>query len=110
MNYRNNNNPAKLNKRITFLNPPGTIVGGWPSSEWEPHVTVWAEIKTQKGYRAFNSDATQWQDKKVIGIRYRKDITPNMRVEFNGKMHEIDSLVNDDEQNQWLTIIVKEVL
>lgn len=111
MNYRHNNNPANLNKRVTFYNPPGTIgEDGWPSTDWTPYKTVWAEVKTQKGYRVFNSDATQWQDKKVIGIRYRADITREMRIKINDKFHEIESLTNDDERNQWLTIIVKEVL
>ncbi|QOY37046.1 phage head closure protein [Anaerobacillus isosaccharinicus] len=111
MNYQHNNNPAKLNKRITFFSPPGTIVNGWPSTDWTKVVTVWAEIKTQKGYRVFNSDATQFQDKKIIGMRYRNDIDSNMRVEISEKMHEMDSPpINDDERNQWLTLIVKEVL
>lgn len=110
MNYQHNNNPAKLNKRVSFYNPPGTIVNGWPSTEWTEAITVWAEIKTQKGNRLFNSDATQWQDKKVIGIRFRKEIERYMRVKINDKMHEIESFTNDDERNQWLTIIVKEVL
>lgn len=100
-----------MNKRVTFLNPPGVIgKDGWPSTDWTDFVTVWAEVKTNTGARLFNSDATQWQDKKVIGIRYRDDIKAEMRVKINGKTHEIDSLTNDDERNQWLTIIVKEVL
>lgn len=112
MNYQHNNNAARLNKRVTFLKPPGSIgEDGWASTDWTDYVTVWAEIKTNTGARLFNSDATQWQDKKVLGIRYRTDITAKMRVRINGKIHEMDSPpVNDDERNQWLTIIVKEVL
>jgi SPP1 family predicted phage head-tail adaptor len=112
MNYQYNNNPAKLDKRITFFSPPGTIgADGWPSKGWTKHATVWAGVKTQKGYRIFNSDATQYQDKKIIGMRYRGDIHSGMRVEINKKMHEMESPpINDDEQNQWLTLIVKEVL
>lgn len=99
-----------MRNRITFLTPPGTIVNGWPSTEWTPYKKLWAEVKTNKGSRLFNSDATQWQDKKIVGIRYRNDIVREMRVEIAGKLHEIESLTNDDERNQWLTIIVKEVL
>ncbi|MFF5993710.1 phage head closure protein [Lysinibacillus sp. KU-BSD001] len=111
MNYQHNNNVGRMNKRVTFYNPPGQIVNGWPSEDWVKHITVWAEVKTQKGNRLFNSDATQWQDKKIIGCRYRSDIHARMRVEINGKMHEMESPpINDDERNQWLTIIVKEVL
>ncbi|WP_428909472.1 phage head closure protein [Niallia sp. Krafla_26] len=100
-----------MNKRITFYKPPGEIVNGWPLIEWTEHVTVWGEVKTQKGYRMFNSDATQWQGKKIVGIRYRNDIQAGMRLSINGVMYEMDSPpINDDERNQWLTLIVMEVL
>ncbi|MFD2446385.1 phage head closure protein [Bacillus sp. CGMCC 1.16607] len=110
MNYQHNNNPARLNKRVTFYIPPGTITNGWPVQDWTPCKKLWAEVKTQKGYRVFNSDATKWQGKRVVGIRYRNDIHEKMRLEIAGKFYEIESLTNDDERNQWLTIIVKEVL
>lgn len=121
MNYRDNNNAGRMNKRVTFLNPPGQIVNGWPSTDWTVYKTLWAEVKTQKGYKVFNSDATQWQGKKIIGIRYRDDIRAGMRVNIGGKvidgeivggtMYEMNSPpINDDDRNQWLTIILKEVL
>lgn len=110
MNYQYNNNAARLNKRVTFFNPPGQIVNGWPSQDWTSYKKLWAEVKSQKGYKVFNSDATQWQGKRIVGIRYRNDIHEEMRVEIAGKLYEIESLVNDDERNQWLTIIVTEVL
>ncbi|MFJ7951529.1 phage head closure protein [Lysinibacillus sp. NPDC096418] len=110
MNYQHNNNAARLNKRVAFYNPPGTTgEDGWPSTEWVPFKKLWAEIKTQKGYKSFNSDATQWQGKRIVGIRYRNDIHTAMRLEIAGVMYEIESLVNDDERNQWITIIAKEV-
>lgn len=110
MNYQHNNNPGRLNKRITFYNPPGEVVNGWPSTEWTKYKSLWAEVKTQKGNRHFNSDATQWIGKRLIGLRYRNDIHSNMRIEISGVMYEIESLVDDDERGQWMTIIAKEVL
>lgn len=110
-----------MNKRVTFLNPPGSIGDdGWPSTDWTPYKPLWVEIKTNNGSRLFNSDATQWQGKRVLGTRFRTDIVEEMRVNIGGKIvngeiiggktYEIESLTNDDERNQWLTIIVKEVL
>lgn len=110
MNERHNNNPGKMNKRITFLNPPGEIVGGWPSQEWTEHVKVWAEIKTQKGRRLIEMQAAQMQDIKIFGCRYRSDVNDSMRIRYNGKDYEIESMTNDDENNQWYTILAREVL
>lgn len=104
-------NPANLRNRVTFYHPPGEVVGGWPSQEWTEYVTVWGAIETQRGYRIFKADATQWQDKKVVTIRYRNDIHEGMRLKINGVMHELESPpINEDERNRWLTLIVREVL
>jgi len=111
MNYRNNNNAGRMNKRVTFLNPPGTLTNGWSSTDWTKYKTLWAELKTAKGYKLFSSDATQWQGKCVIGIRYRNDIHEKMRVRMAGKTYEMDAPpVNDNGDNQWLTIFLREVL
>lgn len=110
MNERYNNNSGELKYRINFLKPPGEIVNGWPSQEWIDFKTVWAAIKTQKGARLFNSDAVQMQGKKIFGIRYRADLHENMRIRHKGTTYEIESMTNDDENNQWYTILVREVL
>lgn len=103
-------NTGDLRNRVTFYNPPAQITNGWPSTEWTPHVDVWAKIQTRYGSKMFNSDATQWQDKKILTIRYRDDLIREMRVEVKGKMHEIESLTNDDEMNKYLTLVIKEVM
>ncbi|MEG0450125.1 MAG: phage head closure protein [Lysinibacillus sp.] len=108
--YKQPINTGDLRNKVTFHKPPGEIINGWPSTDWTKFTTVWAKIQTQYGARLFNVDATQWQDKKIITVRYREDLEPTMRVEIKGTMHEIESLTNDDERNQWLTVIVKEVL
>ena len=110
MNERHGNNPANLKHRITFLNPPGQIIGGWPSKKWTEHVTVWAEIKTLKGNRLFDAATVQMQDTKMFGIRFRKDVNDMMRIRHKEKDYDIMSMTNDDENNQWYTILVQEVL
>lgn len=110
MNERYGHNPADLKHRVTFLNPPGTTSSGWPSLEWAEHLTVSAAIKTQKGFRLFNADAVQMQGVKIFGIRYRKDLNEKMRIRYKGKDYNIESMTNDDENNQWYTILAKEVL
>lgn len=108
--YKPKKNTGLLRHRITFLKPPGEIVGGWPTQEWSEHVTVWAGIETQKGRRVFDAAAVQMQDLKKISIRYRSDVNDNMRIRHNDQDYDIFSMTNDDEENQWYTILVREVL
>jgi SPP1 family predicted phage head-tail adaptor len=110
MNERHNNNPGKLKHRITFLKPPGDIVSGWPTTDWTEHITVWAEIRTQKGKRLFEAAAVQMQDMKTFGIRYRKDVDDTMRIRYKCQDYDVVSMTNDDENNQWYTILASEVL
>lgn len=109
MNERNGNNPAKLNKRITFLSPPKGSEA-WPTDEWKVHKTVWAELKTLKGNRVVEAAAVQMQNVKMFGCRYRPDVDDSMQIRYKGQDYQIDSLTNDDGNNQWLTILVREVL
>ncbi|BDH62311.1 hypothetical protein MTP04_24410 [Lysinibacillus sp. PLM2] len=109
--YKPKINSGDLRHRITFYKPAGEIVDGWPSTEPSEYVTVWGKIQTQYGSRIFNSDSTHLQDKKVVTIRYRDDIVDGMLVSIKGKMHEMASPpMNDNERNETITLIVKEVL
>lgn len=111
MNERYGNNAAELKHRLTFQSPPGASSGrGWPTQEWMDYATVWGAIKTQKGSRLFNADAVQMQGVKIFGIRYRKDLNDSMRIQYKGDTYSIESMTNDDENNQWYTILAKEVL
>lgn len=110
MNWRYNNNPANLNRRIAFLLPPGgTDSDGFPITKWTKYKTVWAEIKTLKGKTFYESASDQVQDIIQIGVRYRDDVDESMRIQYKNKVYRIVSMNNDDMNNQWLTVHVREV-
>lgn len=108
--YKPKVNTGNLRHRITFLKPPGEIVNGWPTREWSEHVTVWAEIKTLRGARLFEAAAVQMQDMKTFGCRYREDLNDTMRIRHKGQDYNIDSMTNDDQKDEYFTILVREVL
>jgi len=108
--YKPKPNTGNMRHRITFLKPPGEIVNGWPTQKWTEHVTVWAEIKTLRGVRLFDAAAVQMQDMKTYGIRYRPDVNDMMRIRHKGQDYDITSMTNDNETNEWYTILVREVL
>ncbi|CEG28082.1 phage head closure protein [Bacillus sp. B-jedd] len=110
LKYKPKKNTGLLKHRVTFLKPPGEIVGGWPTTEWTEYVTVWAGIETQKGRRVFEAAAVQMQDLKKISIRYRADLNDSMRIRHKGQDYDIFSMSNDDENNEWYTILAREVL
>jgi SPP1 family predicted phage head-tail adaptor len=111
VNERYGNNPGNLKHRITFLLPPGSpSEDAWPTTEGTEFITVWAQIKTLKGNRVLEAAAIHMQNVKTFGCRYRADVNDKMRLRYKGIVYQIESLTNDDENNQWLTIMAQEVL
>ncbi|WP_054637180.1 phage head closure protein [Thalassobacillus sp. C254] len=105
-------NTARARQRITFLNPPGENIDidGFPSKEWTPHVTVWAELRTLKGRSFYEAAQNQLENSRHFIIRYRKDLNDRMRVRWNGKDHELAAPIeNVDGLNREMDIRVKAV-
>jgi SPP1 family predicted phage head-tail adaptor len=104
-------NPGKLRQRITFLKPPGEQNNnGFPTTEWTPYVTVWAAERTLKGRFYYEAASTHKEHNKEFTIRFRNDLSKNMRVQYRGQDYEIEDIINVDGLNKFMTVIVKEVV
>lgn len=98
-----------FNNRIEFV----AMEGGRMPGEGEEVVKAkaWADIRTMKG-----SELVLYENSSVLVgksrfiIRYRKDIESTWDIRYKGKKYEIESIVNDDERNQTITIIANAVL
>lgn len=110
MAYKTNTNVGKLNKRITFLTAPeGTDEDGFPVVDWQAYKTVWGEVYTLKGRNFYQAAKDNVQDLMQVTVRYRDDIDDTMRLRIKGVTYRITSIMNDNLENQWLTIHVKEL-
>jgi SPP1 family predicted phage head-tail adaptor len=109
-------NPGLFKHRISFQSRDNDAKNenGFPLSEQEnPYVnivTVWAQNKTISG-REYTQAATTQNERTVRWIiRYRKGLTEDMRVIYDGRTFEIDTILPDDEQKKTLTVVCKELL
>jgi SPP1 family predicted phage head-tail adaptor len=104
-------NPGKLNSRITFQEfVSGTDPDGFPMEDWQDVKTVWAMIKTLQGREYYQAAAVQAENTTRFIIRYIKDLSTKMRISYNNRIFDIQSIINDDEKNITLTIIANEVI
>lgn len=89
-----------LRDRITILKKTGGKDGlGQPLPEaWIEHVRLWANVKHPSGLSAINADADTSVVKASMRIRWRKDITADMRVLFDGRTYEIDAVLPGDKR------------
>ncbi|MGX5507194.1 head-tail adaptor protein [Bacillus toyonensis] len=108
-------NPSKLNKRIILERKSSETKdeeGNAIPSEWKEFVKVWAEAKTPFG-TGFKSEIFQGNAEFVIKlinftIRYRKGINSAMRARYDGKLYEIKSVIDIDEQHKEMCLICEE--
>ncbi len=104
-------NPGQYKHRITFQQYlEGETENGFPIKDWKDVITVFAAIRTLKGKEFYEAATTQNENTSRFIIRYRKGITPDMRIKMrDGRTFDIVSLINDNEENKTLTIHAREV-
>jgi SPP1 family predicted phage head-tail adaptor len=90
---------GKLDRQITFQQ---RIIGenvsnedeetGWEDIDSNPE--VWAEVEEKSGTEEFKSD--QLKDVLISNftIRYRSDINAKMRISYDGRKYNIQSIVD----------------
>ena len=88
---------GKLNKLVTILQlMPGEDAAGQPNGAWVQFSKPWASILHQSGAEAIRADAPASAVKASIRVRYRLDITPEMRVQYRTAVYEIKAVLPDE--------------
>lgn len=112
--YKPKMNTGEFRHKITFQKPPdpdATNENGFPLTEYTDYISVFAANKTVSGREYHAAAATQNERTVRWIIRYRNDLTEDMRITFEGKrIFEIEAILPDNEMKRTLTVVCKEVL
>ncbi len=103
-------NPGKLRHRITFLHlvERENEVGDTYLVE-EPWKTVWASVEPLRGREYYEARKIQSEATHKITIRYLVGIKPDMKIDFKGRMLEIEGPPsNPEERDRFLELLCKE--
>jgi SPP1 family predicted phage head-tail adaptor len=102
---------GSLKHRIVFEKPTITqdSMGGMVTS-WATHATVWGEVIHLAGREYWQAQQANSEATGKIRIRYRNDITPLMRVSFEGKVLQILTVYPFDSRRTELCMLFKEAL
>jgi SPP1 family predicted phage head-tail adaptor len=79
------------------------------SEVWTEITTIWAAIEPLSGREYFAAKQVNAEISARITIRYRKGITPDMRMVFDGRVFEVISIVNPKERCGSLVLMCREV-
>ncbi len=105
-------NPGKLNKRIWFQKK--RLIRDAESNtkeDWIDAITVWAAIEPLRGREYYAAAAANAESIVRFRIRYRKDVTADMRIKYNDRIYELNSPpIDPEERHKELILMCKEVL
>lgn len=95
-----------LRHKVSILQKTiGTDPDGYSTEAWAPVTAVWAEVKPIAGREYFQAAAVQAEHQVRFTMRYRKDITPDMRLQYDGQDYEIKAILDLGGRRTWLQVI-----
>lgn len=98
--------PGKLNHRITFQ------IQNLDSEEeeWNDIVTTWASINPISGREYYQAETINSDLTHKVRLRYRKGITPDMRILYKDRIFNIVSVINEYEKNTMFQLMCRELI
>jgi SPP1 family predicted phage head-tail adaptor len=100
---------GQLRHRVTLEAPVATADGGGGADlAWAPVATVWARLRAQRATAGRENQATVQVVSHEVTLRWRGDVTPRMRLVYEGRVLEIRSVRDPDETKRWLVLVCEE--
>lgn len=99
-------NIGKLNRKVT-LQSPGTTQDAYGDSiaGWVTLATVWAHVRYLNGIESIKADATAAIAKASIRIRFRTDVTADMRVMLGATVFQITAVLPDEAKREHVDLV-----
>lgn len=100
---------AELRSRITIQNLVRAADGqGGYTESWVDYASVWAKFVPMKSSERYFSEQLRPENYNRIDIRYIAGLTTSMKVLFDGRVFQIQSIVNMDERKFFIALHCQE--
>lgn len=77
---------------------------------WVDGDTVWASVDPLSGRDIWQAAQEQWEVTHKIRMRYRRGVTPDMRLKMGTRTFRIVSVIDWEERHESLLIMAKELV
>lgn len=103
---------GRLRHRITIqaYREVGRTRFNEPIMDWCDVARVWASVEPISGREYWASAQVQSEVTHRIRIRYRPGIKPTMRVLYQGREFEIESVIDYQARHEFLQLMCKEAV
>lgn len=106
---------GRLRQRITIQNKASVSQDGYGEETitWGDYHTCWAAVEPLRGGEYYEQEMAGADVSTRIVIRWpgsSKEITPEMRVSFDGAYYDIQSVILVEERNREVHLMCREVI
>jgi SPP1 family predicted phage head-tail adaptor len=77
---------------------------------WTDVATVWADVQPVRGREYLEMDQSQADVTHRVYLRWRSGIEPTMRLVFEGRVLQIESVIRPGERRVGLELICRELV
>lgn len=99
---------GRLNTRMTLQRrTAGQDAAGQPIDGWTDVGPDWADFRVLSGLEAIKADAVTSVTRASCRVRYREDLTPDMRAMVAGEAWQIVSIQPDVNKRRFVDLIVE---
>ena len=97
-------NPGELRHKIKFQ------IQDLEQEVWNDVFSCWANVNPISGREYYQAETVNSDLTHRIRLRYRKGITPDMRILYKDRIFYIVSVINEYEKNYALQLMCRELI
>lgn len=101
--------PGELNQRVTIQKrtpaSPARTATGAASESWTALATVWAKVLPANGRELLQGGQVMSETPARIWIRFRADVTADMRLVHGSTVYAIAGVMNVRTENEFLELV-----
>ena len=102
-------NAGALRNRAEFLRRTVTVEHGISRERWETVFTCWCGVEPLSGREFWEAAAINRESEVRFTIRYRKDVSPEMRIRLDGTVYDITAILDKNNRHVALEILARTV-
>ena len=101
--------PSRLRNRVEFLRRVVTVEHGISKERWETAVICWCGAEPLSGREFWEAAAINRENEVRFTIRYRKDVSAEMRIRLDSTVYDITSILDKNNRHEALEILARTV-
>lgn len=101
--------PSRLRNRVEFLRRVVTVEHGISRERWETAFTCWCGVEPLSGGEFWEAAAINRENEVRFTIRYRKNVSAEMRIKLDGTVYDITSILDKNNRHEALEILARTV-